>query len=52
MFPETVNMQMLIRAPICKIEKSAASFFVSISYVCWAYRRRRLTILGKNFEIS
>lgn len=29
-----------------------ASFFVSISYMCWAYRRRRLTIFGENFEIS
>ena len=29
-----------------------ASFFVSISYMCWAYRRRRLTICGENFEIS
>ena len=29
-----------------------ASFFVTISYMCWAYRRRRLTISGENYEIS
>jgi len=29
-----------------------ASFFVTISYMCWAYRRRRLTICGTNCEIS
>jgi fumarate hydratase class I len=23
-----------------------ASFFVSVSYMCWAYRRRRMTVQG------
>lgn len=29
-----------------------ASFFVTISYMCWAYRRRRLTISSEKCEIS
>lgn len=23
-----------------------ASFFVTVSYMCWAYRRRKLTVTG------
>jgi fumarate hydratase class I len=29
-----------------------ASFFVSVSYMCWAYRRRRLTISGEIIEFT
>jgi len=29
-----------------------ASFFVTISYMCWAYRRRRLTVYGEKYEIN
>jgi fumarate hydratase class I len=29
-----------------------ASFFVSVSYMCWAYRRRRLTVSGEKVEIT
>ena len=29
-----------------------ASYFVSISYMCWAYRRRRLTVSGGQIEFS
>jgi fumarate hydratase class I len=29
-----------------------ASFFVTVSYMCWAFRRRRLTISGEECEYS
>ena len=31
---------------ITGMHRLPASFFVSVSYMCWAYRRRRMTILG------
>jgi fumarate hydratase class I len=31
---------------ITGMHRLPASFFVSISYMCWAYRRRRMTVLG------
>jgi fumarate hydratase class I len=33
----------LLGAKITSLNRLPASFFVSISYMCWAYRRRRLT---------
>ena len=29
-----------------------ASFFVSISYMCWAYRRRRMVVRGDDVQYS
>ncbi len=34
----------LLGAKITHLNRLPASFFVSISYMCWAYRRRKLTI--------
>jgi fumarate hydratase class I len=31
---------------ITGMHRLPASFFVSVSYMCWAYRRRRMTVLG------
>lgn len=32
---------------ITGLHRLPASYFVSISYMCWAYRRRRMTVQGK-----
>jgi fumarate hydratase class I len=37
---------------ITSVHRIPASFFVSISYMCWAYRRRRLTISGEKIVIT
>jgi fumarate hydratase class I len=29
-----------------------ASFFVSVSYMCWAHRRRRMTVRGDRIDIA
>jgi fumarate hydratase class I len=29
-----------------------ASFFVTVSYMCWAHRRRRLTVRGDQATIE
>ena len=29
-----------------------ASFFVSVSYMCWAYRRRKMMVKGDQVEYS
>jgi fumarate hydratase class I len=29
-----------------------ASFFVSVSYMCWAHRRRRMTVRGSDIQYS
>jgi fumarate hydratase class I len=34
----------LLGAKITHLNRLPASFFVSVSYMCWAYRRRKLTI--------
>jgi fumarate hydratase class I len=31
---------------ITGMHRLPASFFVSVSYMCWAYRRRRMTVQG------
>jgi fumarate hydratase class I len=36
----------LLGAKITHLNRLPASFFVSVSYMCWAYRRRKLTING------
>jgi fumarate hydratase class I len=36
---------------ICMANRVPASYFVSISYMCWAYRRQGVT-LGANGEIQ
>ncbi|HVU08056.1 MAG TPA: fumarate hydratase [Verrucomicrobiae bacterium] len=40
----------LLGVKICAANRLPASFFVSISYMCWAYRRQGVT-LGANGEI-
>jgi fumarate hydratase class I len=34
----------LLGARITHLNRLPASFFVSVSYMCWAYRRRKMTI--------
>jgi fumarate hydratase class I len=29
-----------------------ASYFVSVSYMCWAYRRRKMTVRGEEIVYS
>ena len=41
----------LLGVKICAANRLPASFFVSISYMCWAYRRQGVT-LGANGEIQ
>jgi fumarate hydratase class I len=36
----------VLGAKILALHRLPASFFVSISYMCWAYRRRKMTIQG------
>ncbi len=40
----------LLGVKITHLNRLPASFFVSISYLCWAYRRRKLTIQGDLVE--
>jgi len=42
----------LIGVKIAKMHRIPASFFVSISYMCWATRRKSLKIHDNKFEIS
>jgi fumarate hydratase, class I len=37
---------------ITGLHRLPASFFVTVSYMCWAFRRRRLTITGESDLIS
>ena len=37
---------------ITGVHRLPASFFVTVSYMCWAYRRRRLTLCGESIEIT
>jgi fumarate hydratase class I len=37
---------------ITALNRLPASFFVSISYMCWAYRRRRLTLQGDHIQYA
>ena len=41
----------LLGVKICAANRVPASFFVSVSYMCWAYRRQGIT-LGSNSEID
>jgi fumarate hydratase class I len=34
------------------LHRLPASFFVSVSYMCWAHRRRRMTVSGDNVQYS
>ncbi len=38
----------LLGVKICAANRLPASFFVSISYMCWAYRRQGVTLNGAN----
>lgn len=42
----------LIGMKIAKMHRIPASFFVSISYMCWATRRKTIKITGNHYEIS
>lgn len=35
-----------------KLHRLPASFFVSVSYMCWAHRRRRMTVRGETVEYA
>lgn len=37
---------------ITALNRLPASFFVSISYMCWAYRRRKMTVSGDQVQYS
>lgn len=37
---------------ITHLNRLPASFFVSISYMCWAYRRRKMTVRGEQIQYS
>jgi fumarate hydratase, class I len=41
----------LLGVKICAVNRLPASFFVSVSYMCWAFRRQGVT-LGSNAEIK
>ena len=36
----------LLGVKICKANRVPASFFVSVSYMCWAYRRQGIVLTG------
>jgi fumarate hydratase class I len=40
----------LLDAKITHLNRLPASFFVSVSYMCWAYRRRKMTITDTNVK--
>lgn len=42
----------VLGAKIKGMHRLPASFFVSISYMCWAHRRRRLTVQGDQVTIA
>ena len=35
---------------INSLHRLPASYFVSVSYMCWAYRRRRLVVQGDQVQ--
>ena len=37
---------------ITHLNRLPASFFVSISYMCWAYRRRKMTVQGEQIQYA
>jgi fumarate hydratase class I len=40
----------VIDTKITGLHRLPASYYVSVSYMCWAYRRRRMTVTGQ--EVS
>jgi len=40
----------VIDTKITGMHRLPASFFVSVSYMCWAYRRRKLTVKGEEVQ--
>jgi fumarate hydratase class I len=40
----------IIDTKITGLSRLPASYFVSVSYMCWAYRRRKMTVSGENVE--
>jgi fumarate hydratase class I len=40
----------VLETKITGLHRLPASYFVSVSYMCWAYRRRKMTVLGE--EVS
>jgi fumarate hydratase class I len=42
----------VIDTKITGLHRLPASYFVSVSYMCWAYRRRKLTVQGDQVEYN
>jgi fumarate hydratase class I len=42
----------VIDTKITGLHRLPASYFVSVSYMCWAYRRRKLTVQGEQIEYN
>src|SRR5512136_3219098 len=42
----------LLGTKITHLNRLPASFFISVSYMCWAYRRRKMTVQGKQIQYS
>jgi len=42
----------VLATKIITVHRLPACYFVSISYMCWAYRRRRMTIRGSEIQYS
>ena len=40
----------VIDTKITGLSRLPASYYVSVSYMCWAYRRRKMTVTGDNVE--
>jgi len=40
----------VIDTKIIGLHRLPASYFVSVSYMCWAYRRRKLTVQGEDIR--
>ena len=42
----------VLGAKITHLNRLPASYFVSISYMCWAYRRRKMTVQGEQIQYA
>jgi fumarate hydratase, class I len=42
----------ILAAHLTSLHRLPASYFVSISYMCWAYRRRRMIVRAEQIEYS
>jgi fumarate hydratase class I len=42
----------LLGAKITHLNRLPASFFVSVSYMCWAYRRRKMTLTNDRVKFE